>query len=61
MHCPELPNHPFQSLDTRNTSYNTTVTFWCDVGYELYDGTTARTLKCMIGGWAASLPPCDRE
>ena len=60
--CPDLPFHSYQHLDTRNNTFNTTVTFWCDVGYVLHDNTTARTIKCLADGdWTAQLPPCLRE
>jgi len=59
--CPVVPDWPYQTVDTHNNTYNTTVTFWCDVGYVLFDGTTARTVKCLADGtWSADVPPCDR-
>lgn len=59
IHCSVLTLWSHQTLDTMNTTYNTTVTFWCDVGYTLYDGTTARTIQCLADGtWMADLPPC---
>ncbi|ELU16611.1 hypothetical protein CAPTEDRAFT_220964 [Capitella teleta] len=58
--CPELMDYPHQELNTYNNTYDTTVTFWCDVGYVLHDNTTARTIKCLAtGDWTATLPPCD--
>lgn len=61
VNCPVLPLYAHQTLNTRNTTYNTTVTFWCDVGYVLPDNTTARTIKCMsTGAWSAKLPACQR-
>jgi len=60
--CPAVPDWPHQTLDTHNNTYNTTVTFWCDVGYVLFDNTTARTLKCLAdASWSADLPPCERS
>ena len=51
-----------QHLSTTATIYNTTVIFWCSVGHAVYDGTTARSIKCEIdGAWSARLPSCDRE
>jgi len=59
--CPAVPDYPHQTVDTYSNKYNTTVTFWCDVGYVLFDNTTARTVKCMADGtWSADLPPCYR-
>jgi len=59
--CPKVPDLPNQNVDTYNNTYNTTVTFWCDVGYVLHDNTTARTIRCLGDGtWSADLPPCER-
>ena len=60
--CPAVPDWPHQTVDSFNNTYNTTITFWCDVGYVLFDNTTARTIKCLADGtWSADLPPCDRS
>jgi len=59
--CSPVPDLPYQTVDTYNNTYNTTLTFWCDVGYVLFDNTTARTIKCLADGtWSADLPPCQR-
>ena len=59
--CPAIPDWPSQTVDTHNNTYNTTVTFWCDVGYVLFDNTTARSIRCLAdGAWSANLPPCNR-
>lgn len=59
--CPKLPNHSHQQKTNENsTDFNTTVVFWCDIGYTLHDNTTARTIKCQENGkWTADLPPCE--
>ncbi|CAD5112150.1 DgyrCDS1389 [Dimorphilus gyrociliatus] len=61
VNCPSLPNHLHQNKTNWNiTEYNTTVVFWCDIGYTLHDNTTARTIKCQENGkWTADLPPCE--
>ena len=47
-------------LSTTNNTYNTTVVFWCSLGFEFYDGTTARSIKCLqSGNWSASAPECS--
>ena len=60
MTCPVIDNsNPQMHLSTTNNTYNTTVVFWCDLGYEFYDGTTARSIKCLeTGFWSATPPDC---
>ena len=61
--CPLLPTtNEHQTLSTTDNDYNTTVVFWCDVGYNFYDETTARSIKCAQSGeWSAELPECQGQ
>ena len=62
--CPLLPtDNDHQTLSPENANtYDTTVIFWCDVGYQFHDGTTARSIKCLEDGqWSAELPECTGQ
>ena len=61
--CPALrAETPYMTLNTRVNTYDTTVIFWCDVGYQFQDATTARSIKCLANGeWSADLPECQRK
>ena len=52
---PGTPTNGQRSLSS--TTYNSVVTYTCDVGYTL-QGANSRT--CQLDGWTGSLPQCQR-
>lgn len=58
--CPVLPIHPNQHMQQLGNTYDTTITFWCEQGYKLFDNSTVRTIRCLVDGqWSSDLPPCQ--
>ena len=54
---PGTPTNSQRSLSS--TTYNSVVTYTCDVGYTLL-GSNSRTCQ-SDGQWSGSVPQCNRE